>query len=190
MRKWFAAFLALIMLGSLAACGKDGLDLNPDKEKDKDNDSGKEDSEFYDGYIGDKMSTYWFDFTVDGAYSCKEFEGYVPSAGNKLVVVTISLKNTCGQSVDMWGDDFMIVWDGPEEDDCIDIPLPAGVSDEQFPDEYVLGINGRRTNIAIYEVPEEFRDFAIYFQEIMEDENDPEGLMGDAHFVAFTPEAR
>lgn len=190
MKKLFAAFLALMMLGSLAACGEGGFSLKPNNNGDDKNSGKEDDSDFHDGYIGDKMSTYWFDFTVDEAYSCKEFEGYTADAGKKLVVATISLRNTCGNSVDMWGDDFMIVWDDPDEDSGIDIPLLAGISDEQFPDEYTLGINGRRTNIAIYEVPEEFRDFAIYFQEIMEDENDPEGVMGEAFFVSFTPEEK
>lgn len=182
MKRTASFLLALIMLFSLAACGEGGLSLNP---KGKDSDGPKE------GYIGDTMSTYWFDFMVSDAYSCTKYHNYTPSAGNKLVVVNMTLKNTFEESVDMWGDDFVILWDG--EDDYMDIPLPAGISDDQFPDEYVLGINAKKDGVLVFEVPEEFRDFAIGFVEISVDTENPdnlEGVEGDTFFVYFTAEEK
>ena len=180
MKRPASFLLALTMIVSLAACGEGGPDFNPNDEPG-----------VKYGYIGDTMSTEWFDFTVDDAYSCSEYRGCAPSAGCKLVVVTMSLKNTCGQPVDMWGDDFVLIW-GSDDDDTLDldIPLPAGLSGEQFPDEYVLGINASRTGVMLYEVPEEFRDFSIWFIEIFESETDPDGEEGDTFFVDFTAEDR
>ena len=176
--KRFASFLlALVMMLSLAACGEGGLNLNPNNK-----------SSDTEGYIGDTLSTRWFDFTVNDAYSCAEYNGYTPAAGNKLVVVTLTLKNNCGYSVDMWGDDFVILWD--DEDDGLDIPLAAGISDDQFPDEYSLGINATKSGVAVYEVPEEFRDFVIGFMEIIESDTNPDGDTGETFFVSFTPEEK
>ena len=170
------AFLLLIpmMMLSLAACRG----------------SGDEPGSKY-GYIGDTMSTEWFDFVVTDAYSCSEYKGYTPSEGYQLVVVSMSLRNNCGQSVDMWGDDFVILW-GSDDDDTfdLDIPLPAGISRDQFPDEYVLGINATKSGVLVFEVPEEFRDFSIGFMEIFESETDPDGEEGDTFFVDFTAESR
>ena len=177
MKRLASLLFILIIALSLAACG--GLDLN------RKNEPGVK----Y-GYIGDTMSTVWFDFTVDDAYSCDRYQGYAPSAGYKLVIVTLSLKNNCGQSVDMWGDDFVILWGDDDDTYDMDIPLPAGISDDQFPDEYVLGINGSRTGVMVFEVPREFRDFSIGFMEIFESDTDPDGEEGDTFFVDFTAEER
>lgn len=179
MKRLASFLLALAMALPLAACGEGGLNLNP---------GGKSDQK--EGYIGDTLSTCWFDFTVDDAYSCTQYNGYTAGAGNKLVVATITLKNTCGESVDMWGDDFLILWDA---DDGAALALPAGISGDQFPDEYVLKINETRAGKAVYEVPEDFRDFALAFQEISEDPDNPEnldGIEGDTFFVSFTPEEK
>ena len=101
-----------------------------------------------------------------------------------------TLKNTYSESVPMWGDDFAILWDA---DDGVAPALPAGISEEQFPDEYSLGINQTKTGTAVYEVPEDVKDFAIGFQEISEDTDNPEnldGIEGETYFVSFTPEEK
>lgn len=184
MKRLASLLLAVLMACSLAACGEGGLNLNPSGGKDSDEPSSKE------GYIGDKMKTAWFDFTVDEAYSCSSYGEYTPASGNKLVVVAVTLKNTFGQSVDMWGDDFVILWDDPDEDSGIDIPLPAGISDDQFPDEYTLGINATKQGVMIFEVPQDYRDFAVAFMEIFESDTNPDGEEGDTFFVSFTAEEK
>lgn len=183
MKRAVSFLLAMIMLFSLAACGEGGLSLNP---KGDDSDGLKE------GYLGDTLSTRWFDFVINDAYSCTQYRDYTPGAGNKLVVVTMSLKNTFFESVDMWGDDFVILWDVDGTYD-MDIPLPAGISEDQFPDEYVLGINAKKDGVLVFEVPEEYRDFAIGFMEIMEDDKNPDnedGIEGNTFFVYFTAEEK
>ena len=114
----------------------------------------------------------------------------LPGQGVKLVVVSLSLKNNCGQSVDMWGEDFVIFWGDDDDAFDLDIPLPAGLSDDQFPDEYVLGINESKNGVLVFEVPREYRDFSIGFMEIFESESNPDGDEGDTFFVDFTAEDR
>ena len=181
--KRLASFLLVLMLTlSLAACGGGLLDLNPKNTQD--------DPGVRYGYIGDTLSTEWFDFVVTDAYSCGQYQGYTPSEGYKLVVVAMTLKNNCGQSVDMWGDDFVLIWGDDDDTFDLDVPLPAGISRDQFPDEYVLGINASRSGVMVFEAPQAFRDFSIGFMEIFESESDPDGEEGDTFFVDFTVEDR
>lgn len=181
--KQLVSFLLIpVMALSLAACGGDGLSLSLGDAQNV--------PDIKYGCIGDTLSTAWFDFVVDEAYSCPEYRGYAPSAGCKLVVVAMSLKNGCGQPVNMWGDDFVILWSGDDGAFDMDIPLPAGISDDQFPDEYVLDVNAAESGVMVFEVPEEFRDFSIRFMEIFESETNPDGDEGSTYFVDFTAEDR
>ena len=179
MKKTASFILALTMLCSLCACGLLDLSLSQKTSTKK-------------GYIGDTMSTYWFDFTVEDAFTCSEYEGYTAHDGYQLVVATMTVKNTWERSVDLWETDFLILWDDPDENSGWEITVPV-YNEEQFPEEYSLGINKSRTGLLIYEVPEEYRDFAIWFQELYEDVDNPEnedGIEGDSFFVSFTPEER
>ena len=171
--KRLVSLLLPVMLLSLAAC-VNGPDLQEPGAK-------------YGG-IGDSMSTEWFDFTVTDAYSCCQYQGYTPTDGYKLVVVAMSLKNNCGQEVDVWGEDFVLLWgDG---DDTLDIPLPAGLSGDQFPDEFVLGANEIKNGVMVFEAPREFGDFSISFMEIFVSETSLDGEEGGTFFVEFAAEDR
>ena len=173
--KRLACSLLLLMMMPLAACG-----------------AGNGDYDVKHGGIGDTMSTKWFDFTVADAYSCGRYQSYVPSAGYELVVVTMTIMNNCGQPVEMRGDDFVICWGDDDDVFDEDIPLPAGLSGEQFPDEYVLGVNELKNGVLVFEVPREFREFTIRFMEPFESvsEADPDSDEGDTFFVVFTAEDR
>ena len=140
------------------------------------------------GRIGDTMSTAWFDFTVTDAYCCGQYQGYAPSEGYQLVVVAMSLTNNRGRPVDVWGEDFMLLWgDG---DDTLDIPLPAGLGGNQFPDRYVLDADETKNGVRVFEAPREFREFCLGFMEIFESSTNPDGERGSTFFVEFTAEDR
>lgn len=176
MKKSAAFLLVLAMLGPLGGCGLDlSLSQGPSVKK---------------GHIGDTMATYWFDFTIEDAYSCSEYDGYTAQEGCQLVVATMLVENTWDRSVDLWETDFVILWGDEMENMEITVPV---YTEDQFPEEYTLGIDGNRTGLLIYEVPEECRDFAIWFQELYEDEDNPEnedGIEGDSYLVYFTPEKK
>ena len=171
--KRLASFLLLLMILPIGACG-----------------AGKDDPNIKYGGIGDTMSTKRFDFVVTDAYSCGQYLGYAPSAGYQIVVVTVQIRNDCGQPVDMRGDDFVIHWGGDDDIFDVDIPLPAGLSGDQFPDEYVLDAKESKNGVMVFEVPREFRDFTIRFMEPFESDTDPDSGEGDTFFVDFTAEDR
>ena len=169
--KRLAFFLLLLIMMPLAACG-----------------AAEDDYDVKHGGIGDTMSTKWFDFTVADAYSCDQYQSYAPAAGYELVVVTMTIRNDCGQPVDMRGDDFVIFWGGEDDIFDVDIPLPAGLSGDQLPDEYVLGVNELKNGVLVFEVPREYREFTIRFMEPFDPDPDadPDGGEGDTFFVVFT----
>ena len=179
MKRLASFLLVLMVMLSLAACGAGEVDPGPENEP----------GAKY-GSIGDTLSTKWFDFTVDDAYSCGQYQGYTPSEGYKLVVVTVTLKNDCGQLVDMWGEDFVLMWGDDDDSFDLDIPLPAGLSGDQFPDEYVLDVNETKSGVMVFEAPREFQNFTVGFMEFFDSDTDPDGEEGDTFFVDFTAEDR
>ena len=143
-----------------------------------------DDDGYAEGRIGDVMRTYFFDYTVNSAYTCKEFEGYTPAEGNKLLVAEITVKNTDRSTVTMYDTDFQIQWGDDDDDEAYDVPITYygdAVSDDQLPEEYDLGVNEERTGLLVFEVPEDTRDYSISYLEQFS--NDTEG---DVFFVFFT----
>ena len=146
-----AAVLACtVLLLGLAGCGLFG--------------AGKSTTE---GRIGDSIRTDFFEFTVNSAYLCSEFEGRAASEGTELLVVDATVKNTFNESIPM-----------SETGEEI-----AAVSEDQLPYEYELGVDERVEGLLVYEVPEGYKDFSISTQDIYSD-----GTTGDTYFVYFTPE--
>lgn len=136
-----------------------------------------------EGRMGDTMKTYFFDYTVNSAYLCDEFEGYVPTEGNRLLVSEVTVKNTFYESIVMYDTDFQIQWNSSEEDD-FDFPITLytdPVSDKQLPAEYELGVNKEMTGLLVFEVPEGRKDFSISYLELFDDDSE-----GNVFFVFFT----
>lgn len=146
------------------------------------------------GYLGDVMHTYWFNFAVNSAYTCSSYGSYTAPEGKQLLVVNLSLKNTSLSSVPMSDVDFQAQW-GDDADDAFayaittdepvtnQVQVPEALSDEQLPSMYDLAINEERSGVLVFEVPADYQDFSISFQEIFED-----STYGDVYFVFFTAE--
>ena len=124
------------------------------------------------------------DYTVNSAYTCKEFEGYTPAEGNKLLVAELTVKNTDRSTVTMYDTDFQIQWGDDDDDDAFDAPITYysdAVSDDQLPEEYDLSVNEERTGLLVFEVPEDSKDYSISYLEQFSNET-----KGDVFFVYFT----
>lgn len=143
-----------------------------------------DDDGYAEGRIGDVMKTYFFNYSVNSAYTCNEYEGYTPSEGNKLLVAEVTVKNTDRSTVTMYDTDFQVQWGDDDNDDAYDAPITYygnSVSDEQLPEEYDLAVNEERTGLLVFEVPEDSKDYSISYLEQFS--NDTEG---DVFFVFFT----
>ena len=157
------------------------------------------------GHQGDVLSTYWFNFAVDGAYTCPSYGGYTPADGNQLLVVHLLMKNTFSRNVTMFNTDFQLQWNDDdseayawplstaEGDDLIkhEIHIDNLLSDDQLPSEYEFPVNSTMDGLLIYEVPVKLpdgsdnRDFSLSFQEYFST-----GDEGDVYFIHFTANTR
>lgn len=161
-----------------------------EKEPEKEPESVPEDEDnagstggYAEGRIGDTMQTYFFDYTVNSAYLCEEFNGYQPSDGKCLLVAEVTVKNTFNESIEMYDTDFQIQWNSDGADDY-DFPITAyaePVSEEQLESTYELGINEEVTGLLVFEVPTERKDFSISYLEQFDT-----GDEGDVYFVYFS----
>lgn len=157
-------------------------------DRDSEEDSGSEDGissegDYKEGRMGDTMRTYFFDYTVNSAYVCEEFEGYQPAEGNDLLVADVTVKNTFNESIPMFDSDFQVQWNSDAEEDY-DVPISYygnEVSDEQLPESYELAINEEKTGLLVFEVPEGEKDFSISYLELFDDDSE-----GDVYFVYFS----
>lgn len=196
MKRWLTALLALVLALALAGCG--GKDSGGGSKGGGANvGSGGGDVYAEDGWaegrIGDTMHTYWFNYTVNSAYTCGEFAGRSAAEDCRLLVVEVTVKNTITSSVEMYDTDFQAQWGGSGEEDYR-LPITTDpetyeeldpISDDQLPGTYSLGVNQERTGLLVYEVPAGEKDFSISYLEAFE-----EGDEGDTFFVYFTPEER
>ena len=144
-----------------------------------------------EGRIGDTMQTYFFDYTVNSAYTCTEFAGTTPAEGSMFLVADVTVRNTDTRSIEMYDTDFQAQWGSDGEEDFrvpitydtenqMDLPT---LTDEQLPSTYMLAVDEERTGLLVYEVPAGFQDFSISYQEIFSDDS-----YGDTFFVFFTAE--
>lgn len=133
------------------------------------------------GELGDTMSTYWFDFTVDDAVLTSEYEGSTPSAGNVLLVLTMTLDNTYFEAVPMYASDFDVEWDDPES---YETPISIFINGEELTeDAYEIPYADIVDATFVYEVAEGYEDFIVYFDEYFADET-----LGNIYGVYFVPD--
>lgn len=199
MKRLLSVLLALLMVLALAGCGGKDFGGSGSTSDGSGDNVGSGDGDVYaedgwaEGRMGDTMHAYWFNYTVNSAYTCGEFAGRAAAEGCKMLVVEITVKNTVTSSVEMYDTDFQAQW-GSSGDDDYRLPITTDpetfeeldpISDDQLPGTYVLGVNEERTGLLVYEVPADSKDFSISYLEAFE-----EGDEGDTFFVYFTPEER
>ncbi|WP_295743346.1 DUF4352 domain-containing protein [uncultured Oscillibacter sp.] len=198
MKRLLSVLLAVFLVLALAGCG--GKDSgSPGTSSGGSDNIGSGNGDVYaedgwaEGRLGDTMHAYWFNYTVNSAYTCSEFAGRKAAEGCKMLVVDITVKNTVTTSVEMYDTDFQAQWGGSGDEDYR-LPITTDpetyeeldpISDDQLPGTYALGVNEERTGLLVYEVPADSKDFSISYLEAFE-----EGDEGDTFFVYFTPEEK
>ncbi len=137
-----------------------------------------------EGRLGDTMHTYFFDYTVNSAYLCDEYEGYTPSEGYEILVADVTIKNTVTSTLPMYDTDFQVQWND-EADDAYGFPvtleLEDVLNDQMLPGEYELAIGKSINGLLVYEVPAGNKDFSISYLEMFDDDT-----TGDVFFVYFS----
>ena len=173
MKKFVGIIVATVLAFSLVGCGPvdsaiQNIASSGSNTSSKSGVVTADDDGYAEGRMGDVMRTYFFDYTVNSAYTCNDYEGYTPSEGNKLLVAEVTVKNTDRSTVTMYDTDFQIQWGDDDNDDAYAAPITYygnTVSDEQLPEEYDLGVNEEKTGLLVYEVPEDSKDYSISYLE-------------------------
>lgn len=141
-----------------------------------------------EGFFGDTMHTEFFDYTINSAYLCDEYEGYTPEDGNEILVADITIKNTFRESIPMFDTDFQIQWND-DADDAFDVPityyLDDVLNDQMLPGEYMLSVNETVNGLLVFEVPAGQMDFSISYLEVFDDDT-----TGNVFFVYFSAEKK
>ena len=160
MKKRFLAVLLLASLLTLPGCG------------------GEEQTAFQ---VGDRVDTYWFQFTVDQVKTTDRWMDYQPQEGSRLAVCYLTLESTFSEAVPMNWADFVLVWGGGEADGSYPIEYQG---QEQLPDEYSLIKGEERTGCLVFEVPQGVTRAKLVFQELFnEGDSDSVYTEGDTYTV-------
>lgn len=173
MKKIITLLLATVTTLALAGCGSSANIVRPDKDG------------FAEGKLGDTMRTYFFDYTVNSAYLCDEYEGYTAAEGYDLLVADVTVANNGSSSIEMYDTDFQIQWND-DADDAFDFSLTfytddgEPLSDDMLPGIYELASKESRTGLLVFEIPEGNNDFSISYMEFFDD-----NTTGDTFFVYF-----
>ncbi len=174
MKKRIVPLLLAVLAMLLASCGSPSSIVLPK-------------GGFAQGEAGDTMRTYFFDFTLDNAYTCSRYEGYIPTPGYDLLAVELTIRNTHSESITMFDWDFIVLYDdNTGEEQIYDYPLtsyegleiPASALKTLLPSEYGLEKEESRTGLLLFEVPAGDTEFIVSYEETFED-----GTTGDIFSV-------
>jgi len=193
MKRFAVPLLALALLLSLTACSGGLLSFRSG--------SGKVITPDEDGVafgdVDDTLRTLFFDMTVKNPQTCTEFDGLTPDPGYKFLTADLTLYNYTDYDQPMYDDDFNVLWTAGGEDAGDldgDWPLYEEImdengnwsyttkSDKQMPTQFTLNIRETRTELLLFQVPEDIQEFYIAFQEIT-DNGTEEGELGDVFYV-------
>ena len=137
---------------------------------------------YAEGKPGDSMHTYWFDYTVTGAYVCNEYGGYLPKAGYEILVVEMAVRNTFDEWIPMFDDDFQAQWNDISDDAYVwPIEDAELLGEDVLPAYYVLEEGQMVMGLLLFEVPVGYTDFSLAYWEIFDD-----NTYGDLFFLDFT----
>lgn len=145
--------------------------------------------------VGERVSAYWFDFTVNSVQRGEEYQDRRASEGTDLVICEITVKNTFGEDIPMGRTDFVLLWDdgtgeeppAREEMEAL-YPLEEYCGD-QLPGEYTLQKGETRKGVLVYEMPQEGARAALLYEEYyLSGDGDGSGYsLGDHYMVRFSP---
>lgn len=132
------------------------------------------------GGIGDTLSTMFFDYTVVSAESPSEYDGYTPEDGNKLLLLSVKVKNDFGSTLPMYDDDFQLQWGDGEYTWAV-----RAFNSEMMPAEWELENKKTATYDMLFEVPANETEFSLAYLEIYTDRNN-NAQTGDVFSITFT----
>ena len=139
--------------------------------------------------LGDKVSTMFFEFSVDSAQWVDEVNGYTASEGKVLLETKITMKNITGSAIPMGIYDFQAQWGDDENDEAFTYQSEDITGEDIIPLEFTLEAGESATYRVIFEVPAGSTQLSISTLDYYTDENGDDAE-GDVYFVYFQLEAK
>lgn len=140
----------------------------------------EDDPPYFDGRIGDRMRTVFFEFTVNSVEYPDSYGDITPADGNQLVVADVTVRNVFSQTLPMSIYDFQIQWGDGDQDYGYQEEGLTG--DNLMPDQWQLMRGASETYKLLYEIPADAdpNKLSISYLEVWED-----NTQGDVFFVYF-----
>ncbi len=141
------------------------------------------DGRLMDGYVGDKISTAFLDFTVNDARTASSYENLKPRDGYDFCIVNITIGNTITQTLPMFDTDFILFYGEGDQDACYPVTYddPRTQSGKMLAGEYYISVGETVSGDLVYEVPQNRGQTGVlYFEEYFEG-----GETGDYYTVTF-----
>lgn len=118
--------------------------------------------------IGEPVSTFFLDFTVDSAKATSSYAGYQPPQGFQLLEVVVTTVNTYDYPIDLYQTDYELRWGNEEETANSAITLQA-LDETMAPLSQPLATKESVTYHYIYEVPAGISKFRLCYAEQTQD---------------------
>ncbi len=140
------------------------------------------------GYAGQTFHTAFFDYKVNDAALFDRYESFEASEGNLILAVNVTVSNPYKYDVTMFDTDFVISWwesDGvtaPDDNHAYDVlnDDTSLVTGDILPLEYTLRYGESATGDLVFEVPEEYRYFSLFYVEVYSNQDE-----GNAFYLDF-----
>ena len=123
--------------------------------------------------IGDKVTTKWYDFTVNVIEEVSSYQDYKPADDKKLIHTSITITNTIEKEVIIDDEDFALVWNLEKEDRSYVYPKDA--------EDIKLKVKETKTIDLIFEVDKSAeKPMALYYYEQYND-----GQKGNKYYIYY-----
>lgn len=198
MRQITSSFAALMLLLSLASCSKGQLSFSPAQAGN--GVIAPDKKGVATGYAGDTLRTACFDMTLENPQTCMEFDGLTPDPGFKLLTADLTLYNYTDDSQTISDAGFQILWGADQGEAAApdgDWPVYQEITDEnggaayttksdrQMPVEFSLEARETRTELLLFQVPEDAQSFSIVFRESSGESGGPDEP-GTLFYIRFS----
>lgn len=148
----------------------------------------KEEVKITEAEAGTPLSTMFFDYTVNNAYTESTLGDKSTYEGYQFLIVDLSIKNTTEDSITMSDGDFWISWGEGEYDH--DAAISAYGEDPLLDDElesvYELPAMGDIRGTLVFIVPNDKKEFGLKAEDYYTTSESSEPVTGDTFTVTFT----
>ncbi len=180
MKRIAALMTVLALMLAFSACGALSQVTDMVNELASSSNATSEGGKLIEGKPGEKVTTYFFDFTLNDAkeVDAAQVGHTLSSEDNKLIVVDVTIKNIDEESIPMYYDDFAL--DNNDFEDYL-FPVENAGYPDQLQNEFELAPSESATGKLYFEVPSKYSAFYLMTMDFFE-----EDIEGDTYSVRFT----